>query len=211
MKKATKEALWRMRGDYLEGCVAAPVCPAYLLSPLPAGYCQACMTFHITQGYYDTTDLGGLTTVIGFHVPGEYFHKLIGQLPAMVYIDDRADKTQEKSLELIWKSTWIGPVQKVKKVPITYEKKLVGNGPADQFTVDIPGIYHHEAEPMLDPTGQWTKLQNGPLFGGTIYLNISKVNRYNDPDFPYRWDVTGTSSTYFEFVCTPGGIPHPIR
>jgi hypothetical protein len=97
------------------------------------------------------------------------------------------------------------------KVPITYEKKLVDGGPADAFTVDIPGIFHLETEPLLDGTGQWSKLQNGPLFGGTIYLNKSKINRYNDPDFPYSWDVSGKSSTYFEFDCTPGTIPHPIR
>jgi hypothetical protein len=112
MSIKSKEAIWRIRGDYLEGCVADPVCPAYLLAPLPAGYCQACMTFNITQGYYDDTDLSGLIVVIGFHVPGKYFHKLIGQLPAMVYIDSRADKVQAKSLELIWKSTWIGPVKR---------------------------------------------------------------------------------------------------
>lgn len=211
MAKENDAPLWRIRGDYLEGCVADPVCPAYLMSPMAAGYCQACMTFHITQGYYDDTDLSGLTVVVGFHVPGEYFHKVIGQLPAMVYIDDKANKVQEKSLELIWKSTWIGPVEGVKKAPIKFKKNLIKGGPADAFEVDIPGIFHLETEPLLDGKGQWTKLQNSPLFGGTIYLNKSIVNRYNDPDFEYKWDVKGKSSTYFEFDCTPGVIPHPIR
>lgn len=205
--------LWRIRGDYVEGCVADPVCPAYLCATLPAGYCQACMTFNITQGYYDSTDLSGLNVVVGFHVPGPVFHEQAGNISGMLYIDEQADEVQAKSLELIWKSFWLGPVVGVKKVEISYKKELVNGGPADKFTIDIPGIFHLETEPMLDASGQWTSLRNGPLFGGTIYLSSSKINRYNDPDFPHSWDVTGKSSTHFEFDCTPepGVFPHPLR
>ncbi len=210
-RQTGERPLWRIRGDYVEGCVADPVCPAYLLQPFPKGYCQACMTFHITSGYYGHTKLGGLTVVIAFHVPGLLFHETIGKIPGMVYIDSGANQVQAKCLEMIWRETWIGPVEGIKKATIKYEKQLVDGGPADRFMVEIPGIFHLETEPMLDSSGQWTKLQNGPLFGGTIYLNKSKINRYNDPDFPYKWDVVGKSSTYFEFDCRPGGIPHPVR
>lgn len=207
-----KEEWTKIEGQWHESCVAPPVCPAYFLSEFPKAYCQGAMTFHITKGEYKGSDLAGLTVVGGFHVPGRVFHETLGKVVVVIYIDDRATKAQFEGLKTIWTEAWSknwGPVKTVKRVPITFKRELVGAGPGFKYLIDIPDILHIESESLLGPNGQPTRIENSPLFGGTIYLGKAKINEYRDPDGACKWYECDRSATYFDFEISPGQVWHP--
>lgn len=208
-------AEWRIRGVWNESCYAPPLCPAYFNAPFCEDFCQGILAFDIKEGSYEGLDLAGTTVCMGFHLPAKLITDALGKSPALIYIDEKVSDEQAEALEAIHREIWegaYGPIEDVKRVPITYKKEFIGSGPGvESFLVDIPDILHFESASLLDDQGNPTKLVGSPLFGGTVYVGKATETTYRDPDASFGWETSDSSASYFEFDIGPGELWHPVE
>jgi hypothetical protein len=200
---------WMVNGDCVEGCTSPPVCPGYWNSPMPAqlhngqSRCEGVWTFNIKQGYYGDINLGGLLVAYGFNSPSP-FPQPQASWKTIIYIDEKANKRQAEALEKVFALCWqvMGVVLTVKRAKIGFEKETVDSGPAAKYRVQIEGVYNFAARPFRT-TDKKPRYINS-YWGGHIYLGISEVNEFNDPDLPRgKWNAPGMSVTYYDFVLNP--------
>src|ERR1051326_9308810 len=87
MARKSSSDLWKLEGDYFEGCNCDIVCPCvYLLDP-DEGNCHVTCAWHIQKGNYGNTDLSNLNVVALFNTPG---NMATGpKWKAALYIDER--------------------------------------------------------------------------------------------------------------------------
>jgi len=202
---------WMVSGDCTEACTSPPVCPYYWGSSTPTNLhdgknqCEGVFSFHIQEGYYGDTDLGGLN--VGF-----VFNSPIGGTAvrdpwkSVLYIDDKADNEQAVALEKVFKQCWstMGEVLKVKRTPISFQKEVVGDpaNPGYKHTVKYGDIYNLQADPLMTMNGLPRYISG--MMGGHIYIGKSTENRVNDADLPRgKWDKPEMSNTYYEFSLNP--------
>jgi hypothetical protein len=208
-------AEWRIRGAWNQICYASPLCPAYFGAPFCNDFCQGVMAFEIKEGSYEGLDLGGTTVCMAFRFPAKHVMDALGKSPALIYIDEGTSDEQAEALEAIHREIWeaiYGPIVDVKRVPIAYDRELIGAGPGvKRLVVDIPDILHSESESILDAAGNPTKVVGSPVFGGTIYVGKAGTTTYRDPDADFGWETSDTSASYFEFDIGPGEPWHPIE
>jgi hypothetical protein len=209
---STEKVEWMVRGEACDACNSPPVCPYFWGSPVQAqlhdgkNHGEGAFTFNIREGYYGDTDLSGLLVGFGMNT-AEGGTASKDPWPAILYIDDRADDKQAKTLEEIFSIKCHGPfkVLKVKRAKMTFIKQAVGkmDNPGYKFTINWEGIYHLETEPIMAMNGE-PRTISGMADNSVVHVAKSVVNKYNDPDLPRSsWDAPGNSSGSFEFLCYP--------
>jgi len=200
---------WLVSGDCVEGCTSPPVCPGYWNSPMQAqlhnghSQCEGVWTFNIKQGYYGDINLGGLLVAYGFNSPSPFPQP---QAPwrTIIYIDEKANKRQAEALEEVFALCWqvMGEVITVKRAKIEFHKEPVDSGLVARYRVQIEGVYNFAARPFRT-TDKKPRYINS-YWGGHIYLGISEVNEFSDPDLPRgEWNAPGMSVTYYDFILNP--------
>jgi len=205
---------WRIRGTWNESCYAPPLCPAYFGAPFCEDFCQGILAFHVSEGHYGDVDLADTKTVLVFKLPAKLISDAFGISPAMLYLDEKLTPEQAKALEAINKEVWeavYGPVEKVKQLPIKFEKEFMDDGLGiKRFYVEVPDILHFGAASLVDKEGKPTKVVSSPVFGGTVYVGKATEAVYKDPDASFNWTCKDTSVSFFEFDIGPGELWHPI-
>jgi len=204
-KDNTKQ--WRLTGDCAEACTSPPVCPYYWGSSAPTDIhdgkdqCEGVFTFKIRDGHHEEVNLGGLNVGFGFNtaIGGPASKE---PWKTILYIDERADDAQAKSIEEIFSKCWslAGQVLKVKPAHITFVKEPVGSSspPAFRHMIEYRGFYVLKAEPIVTSNGAPRYISG--VSNGIIYIGRSIENRFCDDDLPRgSWDRPGMSNTYFEF------------
>jgi len=204
-----QESQWLISGDCTEGCTSPPVCPAYWGSPLPKNLhdgksqCESVFSFHIKEGYYQDTHLRDLNVCVAFNIPPG-FPEVREKWPCIIFIDTKANESQTKALEEIYRiaSSRVYEVLKVKKAAISFTKELFDGGPAARHTVEITGVYSFKAEPLITRDGKPRQINT--VSGGIINIGKSEVNEFKDTDLPRIWNQPGMANTYFDFIINPG-------
>ena len=92
--------VWKLQGDYFEGCNCDSICPCLFLSDPDKGYCNVTVAWHIEKGYHDDTQLTGLNAVAVIVAPGNMF---TGQKwKVAFYLDNSASQEQKEVLSKIF-------------------------------------------------------------------------------------------------------------
>ena len=89
---------WWWKADYIETCNCAHACSCNLTMIPTDGTCQGIEAWKIREGAFDTTRLDGLGIAIIVRWPNP-IHRGNGR--CVVFIDERADEAQRKSLSEI--------------------------------------------------------------------------------------------------------------
>lgn len=89
---------WWWKADYIESCNCAHGCPCNLTMIPTDGTCKAIDTWRIREGAFDSTRLDGLGIALILWWPNP-IHRGNGR--CVVFIDERADDAQRKSLSEI--------------------------------------------------------------------------------------------------------------
>jgi hypothetical protein len=89
---------WWWKADFIESCNCAHSCPCNLTMIPTDGTCEAIDTWNIREGAFDGTRLDGLSIALILRWPNP-IHRGNGR--CVVFIDDRADDAQRKSLSEI--------------------------------------------------------------------------------------------------------------
>lgn len=158
-------------------------------------------TFNITEGKFGDIDISGLKASAAFFTPkGKTITEGLDQWKTIIYLDEGAKEEQAKALETIFRTVFgvFGQVLNVKRANINFTKEPVGEGPAAKHTIEIPGVFSLEAEPLVDMQGNPTQVINSPLFGGVVNVGKSEVHEFKDSDLK-TWSYKDMSVTYFTF------------
>lgn len=103
-------AQWQIRGEYMETCNCALLCPC-ITSNLGArpteGDCQAAVALRIDQGAKDGVVLDGLKFVVMLHSPGPMG---AGNLTVGLIVDERASDAQVQAIQAIATGAAGGPM-----------------------------------------------------------------------------------------------------
>ncbi|HET7876834.1 MAG TPA: DUF1326 domain-containing protein, partial [Methylomirabilota bacterium] len=154
-------------GEYFESCNCEVLCPC-LLSRAKArpteGHCDVVVAVRVTEGWYGTTQLGGLHAVLAIYTPGVMAD---GNWTVATYVDERASPEQRAALEAILSGT-DGPLSRfaplvatrlpAKAVPITMmiegrRRTLAIPGIAEVTVEGIEGV--RDREVWLDNVGHF--------------------------------------------------------
>ncbi|MDQ6898408.1 MAG: DUF1326 domain-containing protein [Candidatus Dormibacteraeota bacterium] len=90
---------FHVEGDYFESCTCTVSCPCIFLAPATEDACDVLFAWHIQSGKLDEVSLDGLNVVMAVHSPKTMTD---GGWKAALYLDERADADQAKSLGAIF-------------------------------------------------------------------------------------------------------------
>lgn len=193
---------WKIEGDYFESCNCDTICACLIQNPPPRGRCDAALAFHVNQGSYGQTSLGGLNAVlvVSFPGPGKMGD---GNWTAALYVDDKASTDQQEGLSNIFSGQAGGPMQLVsglisnflgiKTAPIAFTLD------ANNRRVTIPDVLEIDIEALTGRDGSeplWVTNANHPV---SPKLSLAKSNAYRYADHNLAWDVSNTNGHFAPF------------
>ena len=183
---------WSIRGEYLEACSCAYLCPcatSNATAPATEEFCRFAMTYRIDAGRFGTTDLAGVT----FVVVGESKAVMAegGWIVGLV-VDERATEEQANAIVEIASGRAGGPMaamapliadfRGVERHPIRFE--LAGH----RRDVTIAGILEQSVEgvPSVSAPGQCLALDN-TFHPANRRLSLATALRNVIDCFGIRW------------------------
>jgi len=197
---------WQLTGEYFENCSCDILCPCITSSmqgPADTERCLVPLICHVREGSSDGVSLDDLSFIMVVDSPAVMGE---GGWRVALYLDERADQSQQEALGAILSGQQGGPPEMlapligemlgVKTVPIRYES----NGTRKR--VEVPGIMEFEVEGLTNPmTGEVLEVTNTihPM-GANLPIARSTKGVYNDPDYGLAFDNTGRNAHYREFA-----------
>ena len=196
---------WQLTGEYFENCSCDILCPCITSSmqgPADTERCLVPLICHVREGSSDGVSLDDLSFIMVVDSPAVMGE---GGWRVALYLDERADQSQQEALGAILSGQQGGPPEMlapligemlgVKTVPIRYES----NGTRKR--VEVPGIMEFEVEGLTNPmTGEVLEVTNTihPM-GADLPIAKSTKGVYNDPDYGLAFDNTGKNGHYRDF------------
>jgi len=183
---------WKLSGTYFEACNCDVACPCVFLSAPSTGECTALIGWHIDQGNFGDVVLDGLNVALAVHSPG---HMLDVKWKAALYLDDKADQTQNQALTQIFAGqagghparlgTHIGEVLGVKSVGIDYQ----ANG--KRRSIQIADLAEAEIEAIEGQGATEVTVENHPLCIAPGYPAVTaKSKKLSFQDYGLQWQIT---------------------
>ena len=147
---------WMIRGVEYGNCNCAWGCPCQFDAPSTHGHCEAFVSGHIEEGYFNDTPLNGLNWVLMVQWPGEIAQ---GNGKQQAILDERGDAAQREALRkilhgeattpgathfFVYNST-MSQVLDPLYAPITLQIDVE----ARVATVKIPGLVESQGSPII--------------------------------------------------------------
>src|SRR6266852_2478890 len=89
---------WTMKGTVLIACNCDYGCPCNFNARPSKGYCEGGWMWHVDEGSFADTPLGGLNFSIVVKWPGA-IHEGNGE--AVILVDERADEAQQEAISIL--------------------------------------------------------------------------------------------------------------
>jgi hypothetical protein len=200
----SKAVLWKVEGDYFEGCNCQSTCPCTFLADPTEGNCKLAIGWHIQKGQYGSIQLDGLNVTGIYYAPG---NMVTGpKWKAALYLDGQATKEQADALRQIFSGQVGGFMATL--APLIGENLGVRNAQI-QFGAEgkrrwmnIPNILEIEIQGVKggNPDREAT-VTNPALYGGVPFDPvISRSAKYTYNDYGLKWDNTGKNGFYSRFT-----------
>jgi hypothetical protein len=149
---------WMLRGREFGNCNCAFGCPCQFSAPTTHGFCEAVVSGHIEEGYFNETRLDGLNWALLLKWPGEIAE---GDGTEQAIIDERADAGQREGLRRILHGEATAPgATHFFVYNSTMSKVLEPLYARIQLTIDVdarigrlivPGVIASSGDPIIDP------------------------------------------------------------
>ncbi|HKX82330.1 MAG TPA: DUF1326 domain-containing protein [Nitrososphaera sp.] len=200
---------WSVSGDWFDVCKCGIPCPCTFAQAPTFGDCEGVLAYHINDGRYGPSELGGLNVIMVGGFKGNIW---AGESKATMgfYFDERADEMQRKALENIFTgkaggfmgelSKVFGEVRGIEFAPIKFE---IASDLA-YWRAEIPGKVVAQAEALtgpMTPPGKRVQTLNAPgseTGPGTVATwGRAAANKVEAMGF--SWDWKGRSSKHIPF------------
>ena len=203
---------WSLRGDWFDVCSCDIACPCEFAQAPTGNHCQGVLAYHVREGKYGDTSLGGLSVIGVSEFEGNLWAGE-GRWAVGLYIDERADEAQREALQMIFSgraggfmakmAALIGELRGVEFVPIRFEV-------ADDLAfwrAEVPGKVDAAAEALSGPTtppGARVQMLNAPgsEVGPGQIATWGKATADAVDAYGFRWDWKGKSSKHIPFDWT---------
>jgi hypothetical protein len=193
---------WKLSGTYFEACNCDVACPCVFLSAPSSGECTALIGWHIDQGSFGDVVLDGLNVALAVHSPG---HMLDVKWKVALYLDDKADQTQNQALTQIFAGqagghparlgAHIGEVLGVKSVGIDYQV----NG--KRRSIQIADVAEAEIEAIEGQGATEVTVENHPLCIAPGYPAVTaKSKKLSYQDYGLQWQITEKNGFFSPFT-----------
>jgi hypothetical protein len=195
---------YHLEGRMLEACSCDAVCPCWIGRDPDGGKCLGTIAWHFDKGNVDGIDVSGLTIAVGADIPGNVFQ---GNWKAVLFVDDKASKSQEEALLNVYTGKKGGPVADLVKLVGTVAG--VERAPIEfsiergQGHIRIGSAVAAEVESLTGATGAPTVLADAifsVIPGAPAYVGVSKSYRFNSPALGVDVDLSGHSSVQGSFI-----------
>ena len=193
---------WDISGTYFESCNCEIACPCVFLSAPTTGECTVLIAWHIDSGSFAQTNLNGLNMALAAHSPGAMTQ---GEWKVALYIDERANQTQQEALTQIFSgqsgghfallASFIGEVLGVTTAAIDYK----ADGRSRSLTVG--NLAAMEVQAIEGGGGSEVTISNNPL--GIVPgepMVVAKASQLTYHDHGMDWDFSGKNAYYSPFV-----------
>jgi hypothetical protein len=193
---------WKLSGTYFEACNCDVACPCVFLSAPTSGECTALIGWHIDQGSFGDVVLDGLNVALAVHSPG---HMLDVKWKVALYLDDKADQTQNQALTQIFAGqagghparlgAHIGEVLGVKSVGIDYQV----NG--KRRSIQIADVAEAEIEAIEGQGATEVTVENHPLCIAPGYPAVTaKSKKLSYQDYGLQWQISEKNGFFSPFT-----------
>ena len=155
---------WTAKGTYIEACNCEAICPCIVLSPPTEGSCTALVGWHVDEGSFDGTDIGGLNVALLVHTPG---HMMDGNWKVALYTDERASESQAQALAGIFSGqagghlSALGPL--IGEVLGVRPAKIAFDGGDKQFSLSVDGVGATDIAALEGQDGGLVQVTGPPL------------------------------------------------
>jgi hypothetical protein len=193
---------WKLSGTYFEACNCDVACPCVFLSAPTSGECTALIGWHIDQGSFGDVVLDGLNVALAVHSPG---HMLDVKWKVALYLDDKADQTQNQALTQIFAGqagghparlgAHIGEVLGIKSVGIDYQV----NG--KRRSIQIADVAEAEIEAIEGQGATEVTVENHPLCIAPGYPAVTaKSKKLSYQDYGLQWQISEKNGFFSPFT-----------
>jgi hypothetical protein len=200
---------WKASGDWFDVCKCNIPCPCTFAQAPSYGDCEGVLAYHINDGHYGDTPLGGLNVMMVGGFKGNIWAgntKVTGGF----FFDERADEKQREALQMIFTGKAGGFMEEFAKLfgenrgmefaPIKFEVA----DDLSHWSAEIPGKVVARAEALtgpMTPPGKRVQTLNAPgseTGPGTVATwGRAVANDVNAMGF--QWDWKGRSSKHIPF------------
>jgi len=194
MAMAKAKAPYVLKGDQVEGCECTSVCPCIFANDVPFGDCRGFVVWHVREGHYGPTDLGGTTFAVALTKSGKNVPKTMGTWEGVIYVGSNASADQKAGIVDFLSTNYGKAFAKVDVRSEAIDFKKDGN----KYEVRIGKVGELKTAPLKGADGKVPTIQHA-VFGFTpvIHCAISTENTYNDAGV--KWDFKDRNSFFGPF------------
>jgi hypothetical protein len=202
---------WKASSDWFDVCSCNIPCPCIFVQTPTSGECEGVLAYHIRNGHYGETSLGGLN-VLGL----SYFRGNIWggetKLDGAFFFDERSNQQQRDALQMIFTGKaggfmaefgkLLGDMRGINYAPIKFEVA----DDLSYWSAEIPGKVVAKAEALagpMTPPGKRVQTLNAPgseVGPGTVATwGKAITDEVNAPEVRFEWKRKGRSSKHIPF------------
>ena len=202
---AARQPDWNLEGTRIIGCCCLAPCPCRINKP--PTHCHGCdgiVVVHVERGFVGKTRMDGVNYVLAGRTLGE---KTDGNW-GYAYVSDKATEEQFQALKAMLEGEVqgmgpkakyiIGKIVGMRRAPVTWEV----SADRREMTGTIPGILEFKTRSIILPGHKDPATSAGIFddFGDRFVHADALVNRYNDAQAGYHFDLTGRQANQADFV-----------
>ncbi len=122
---AKAKAPYMLKGDQVEGCECASVCPCVFAHDVTFADCRGTMAWHIKEGTYGSTDLSGINFALVLTKSGKNVPKTMGAWEGVIYVSSNATADQKAGVVDFLSTNWGKAFSKidVRSEPIDFKSE----------------------------------------------------------------------------------------
>jgi hypothetical protein len=202
---------WKASGNWFDVCKCSVPCPCEFAQAPTHGDCDGVLAYHIKDGNYGETPLGGLNVLALADFKGNIWAGNTKANLAM-FIDERASPEQRQALQMIFSgraggfmanfAKLIGELRGTNFAPIKFEVA----DDLSYWSASIPGKVVVKAEALtgpMTPPGKRVQTINPPGSevgpGAVATWGVATVDEVTAPEVRYSWKRKGNSSKHIPF------------
>jgi hypothetical protein len=187
---------WNVSGKMVESCTCNMLCPCWFgvkeLMVFDKEYCGGTILFRIQNGSSDGTDLKGLDVVMAVDFPGPTI--LDGNATARIFVDDRADASQQKVIEDIFQGRKGGPMAVIGELAskwlTTQKTKIEVNDDGNKLTATVGNFGQIKSQQLKNEAGHSMILQGAGFATAFQMENDSftlapSATQWSDTEMPH--------------------------
>jgi hypothetical protein len=192
---AKAKAPYVMKGEQVEGCECASVCPCVFAQDVTFADCRGIMAWHIREGKYGSTDVAGINFAVVLTKSGKNVPKAMGHWEGVIYVSSNASADQKAGVVDFLSTNWGKAFSKidVRSEPIDFKTE------GEKHEVRIGKIYVLKSAPLGGAGGVAPTIEHAAFsLIPVLHCAISTENSYDDGKGT-KWDFKDRNSFFGPF------------